>query len=224
MVAERILSFLQLLHFESRLPKGFAVMNPYQDEYTFGLCQQFYTQYYSDHQPRKLLLGINPGRFGSGVTGISFTDPVKLETICHIPNRFDKRAELSADFVYKVIEAFGGPTLFYQHFLISALSPLGFLKDGKNINYYDDGRLQKIATPFIIQSVSQMMEIGIRKHNVYCIGEGKNFAFFSALNKKHQWFEEIISLPHPRFIMQYKRKSIHTYIDRYLKLLSEEVC
>jgi hypothetical protein len=221
MVAGRILSFLQSIRFESRLPKGFEVMNPYQDEYTFGLCQQFYTQYYADHLPRKLMVGINPGRFGSGVTGVSFTDPVKLETICHIPNRLDKKAELSADFIYQMIAAFGGPESFYQQFFISALSPLGFLKDGKNINYYDDPRLQKVATPFIVKSITQMIKIGVDQQKVYCIGEGKNFHFLTHLNQKYRWFEDIIALPHPRFIMQYKRKSVGKYIDLYLKLLVE---
>ena len=60
------------------MPKGVVMMNPFQDAYALSLCQKFYTQYYSDTEKRHIILGINPGRLGGGVTGIPFTDPVKL--------------------------------------------------------------------------------------------------------------------------------------------------
>ena len=43
-----------------------------------------------------LILAINPGRLGAGVTNIAFTDPVHLERDCGIANDFPKREELSA--------------------------------------------------------------------------------------------------------------------------------
>ncbi len=39
---------------------------------------------------RYLILGINPGRFGGGITGIPFTDPIRLQNICGIENDFQK--------------------------------------------------------------------------------------------------------------------------------------
>ena len=195
-------------------------MNPYLDDYAFSLCENFYRRFYNDNQPRALLLGINPGRFGSGTTGISFTDPVKLEDVCMIKNSFPKKAELSADFIYHMISAFGGPEKFYQHYFISAVSPLGFTKDGKNINYYDDKKLEKAITPFIIESINNIMSIGMSREKCFCIGEGKNFKFLQKLNEEHHWFKEVIPLAHPRFIMQYKRKRIDMYIQYYLENLS----
>ncbi|MFI5224347.1 MAG: DUF4918 domain-containing protein, partial [Nitrospirales bacterium] len=66
-----------------------------------------------------LILGINPGRLGAGLTGIPFTDPLKLQNICGIENTLPKKAELSADFIYTMISAFGGPEAFYKKFYFS---------------------------------------------------------------------------------------------------------
>lgn len=217
--SDKTLHFLRDLHIDNKIPKGIDVMNPYQDEYTLELCRKFFTKYYNDQQPRTLLVGINPGRFGSGMTGVSFTDPIKLETICGIPNTFPKKPELSADFIYAMIKAYGGPDTFYKKYFISAVSPLGFTKDGKNINYYDDPKLQAAITPFVIKSINQLLAMGINKEVCYCIGEGKNVNYLNKLNAEHNWFNEIVPLAHPRFIMQYKRKHVDTYVKDYLMKL-----
>ena len=96
--ADRILSFYQSLTITAKLPKGVEVLNPYANADTFKYCSAFYHKYYEDNEPRTLILGINPGRYGAGLTGIPFTDPVKLEMICGIKNNLTKKAELSADF------------------------------------------------------------------------------------------------------------------------------
>jgi Domain of unknown function (DUF4918) len=214
------LSFYSSLDFNVKLPKGIEVMNPYHDEYTLQLCKKFYHQYYSDKNERFLILGINPGRFGSGTTGISFTDPIKLETECGIANTLPKKAELSADFIYKMIHAYGGVERFYKYYFISAVSPLGFTKEGKNINYYDDVNLQKNCTPFVISAMETILSMPISRATCFCLGEGKNYEYLKKLNQQQQWFNEIVPLAHPRFIMQYKRKSLSTYISDYIKKLS----
>lgn len=218
MVSDKILSFYKNLRV-SGIPEGVEVMNPYRDDYTFGLCRKFYQKYYHDQNSRTLLLGINPGRFGSGMTGISFTDPAKLEKICGIENTFPKKAELSADFIYKMIEAFGGPEIFYRQFFISAASPLGFTANGKNINYYDDKKLEAAVKPFIIESIHHLLSAGFSKKKCFIIGEGKNFDFLKKQNAEQKWFDEMIPLPHPRFIMQYRRRQIDKYIDLYVEAL-----
>jgi hypothetical protein len=217
--SDKALQFLGSLHIDNKIPKEIEVMNPYRDDYTFDLCKKFYSKYYNDDLPRTLLVGINPGRFGSGMTGVSFTDPIKLETICGIPETFLKKPELSADFIYAMIKAYGGPDRFYKKYFISAISPLGFTKDGKNINYYDDAKLQAAITPFVIKSIDQLLAMGINKEVCYCIGEGKNHQFLTKLNEQNKWFKEIIPLAHPRFIMQYKRKHLEEYVKDYLKKL-----
>lgn len=183
------------------------------------LCSLFYNKFYNDDQERTLIFGINPGRFGGGITGIPFTDPLKLEKYCGIANDLKKKTELSADFIYRMIGAYGGPELFYGKFYITALSPLGFTQHEKNLNYYDIRELQETVEPFMIQSIKAQLKFGVNKEVCYCLGEGKNFKYLSSLNQKHQFFEEIIPLAHPRFIMQYRRKSLDSFVENYLKLL-----
>lgn len=220
MLADSILSFFKELRITVKLPKHVEVLYPYDNPATFDLCDQFYRKYYSDNGQRTLLLGINPGRFGSGTTGVSFTDPIKLEKYCNIKNDLPKKAELSADFIYAMIEAFGGPEKFYSQFYISSVSPLGFVMNGKNINYYDIPRLEKVITPFMIESINKMMGMRMRSEKCFCIGGDKNLKSLSRLNDQHKWFKEIIPLPHPRFIMQYRRKKMNEYIDFWIEALT----
>ena len=118
-VSQKILPFLKHLEIKAQLPDGVQVLNPYRDKYTFQLCKQFYSKYYDDTAERFLIIGINPGRFGGGLTGIPFTDPKKLEVNCTIPNSLTKKSELSADFIYQVIDGFGGPEKFFARFYFS---------------------------------------------------------------------------------------------------------
>ncbi len=219
MISNNILEFYEQLKIKGALPKGIGVMNPYLDEYTFGLCEKFYKKYYNDNNQRTLMLGINPGRFGSGLTGISFTDPIKLEKVCGIENTLLKKPELSADFIYKMIDAFGGPEKFYARYFISAVSPLGFTQKDKNINYYDDKKLEKAIAPFAIDSINKIVAMGINNDKCFCIGEGGNFKFLKKLNEEHKWFKKVVPLAHPRFVMQYRRKRVREYVEGYLKAL-----
>jgi hypothetical protein len=206
MLSDSILTFLKELKITAKLPKGIGVLSPYDNAKTFELCRQFYRKYYNDNNRRTLLLGINPGRFGSGTTGISFTDPIKLEKYCGIKNDLVKKPELSADFIYAMSHEFGGLESFYNKYFISSVSPLGFVQNGKNINYYDVPKLEKAITPFMIQSIDQLIAMGMASEKVFCIGGDKNLKALTRLNENHQWFKEIVPLPHPRFIMQYRGK------------------
>lgn len=219
-LSDKILQFYRSLEIPGNLPAAVQVMNPYSDGEAMELCRRFYQKYYSDKRPRTGIFGINPGRFGGGVTGIPFTDPIRLEKDCGIDNDLDKKPELSATFIYEMIHAYGGPANFYEDFFIGAVSPLGFTFEGKNLNYYDDRKLQELLQPFIIRNLQKQIEIGLSTSVCICLGEGKNFKYFSKLNDKHHFFEEIIPLAHPRFIMQYRRKRLPEFIERYLGVLS----
>jgi hypothetical protein len=115
-----------------------------------------------------------------------------------------------------MIQQYGGVTSFYKNFFIGSVCPLGFIKNGKNINYYDDKELEKTVEPFIIKSLEHLLQLGFKKDRCFCIGGEKNFRYLSTLNEQYGWFEKIIPLPHPRFIMQYRRKQLQTYINHYL--------
>lgn len=69
---KRILSYIKQLEppIDIELPnKNTQWLYPYNNPDTQRCIQEFYTKYYSDTNQRILLLGINPGRFGSGTTG-----------------------------------------------------------------------------------------------------------------------------------------------------------
>lgn len=221
LISGRILDFMQNLQMDFPLPEGVSIMNPYADKHAFGYAKQFYEKYYHDEHPRTYLIGINPGRLGGGITGIPFTDPQKLENFCGIKNDWDKRTELSADFIYRVINAFGGVEKFYGKFFFTAVSPLGFMRDGKNMNYYDDRQLIKNAEPFIIDCFYQQLKLIPANSKAFCLGEGTNFKYLLALNSRHHFFESVIPLPHPRWVMQYRRKKMEEYVERYCRELGE---
>jgi len=178
---------------------------------------RFYEKFYNDTNKRRLIIGINPGRFGGGVTGIPFTDPIRLAIDCGISNPFQLRQELSSVFVYQMIQAFGGPATFYKQFYITSYSPIGFTKSGKNLNYYDDKPLAETIEPFAAECLEEQLSWHAHRDIAYCLGDGKNFQFVSKLNAKHGFFKRVVPLSHPRFIMQYKLKQKEDYIGKYLR-------
>jgi hypothetical protein len=136
-----------------------------------------------------------------------------------IGNSFKLRQELSSVFMYSMIDACGGPFAFYGQYYITSLSPLGFVKNGKNYNYYDDKKLAEVLTPYIEKNIETQIEFGADRSVVYCLGQGKNFLFLESLNKRHGWWERVVPLPHPRWIMQYKRKRVDEYVELYKETL-----
>jgi hypothetical protein len=215
-----------ILHFYKNLRPGFTpgegigIMNPYKDANARAATEQFYPRYYNDNRPRAFIFGINPGRHGAGVTGIPFTDPIRLAEKCGIENGFPKRGELSSEFVYAVIDAFGGPAAFYSRYHFTALSPLGFVRNGKNLNYYDDKTLMKASEPFMLRCIRRQLKTMPAYPICHCLGEGENYNYFSRINERYRFFEAIIPLPHPRWVMQYRRKKINAYINLYLESLN----
>lgn len=219
--ADRIISFNKNLKFEGKLPRGVQVMNPYQDKQALKISSIFYKKFYGDNNERFLILGINPGRFGAGYTGVPFTDTKRLTNDCGIEFEGNITHEPSSVFVYDVAKAMGGPKEFYKDFFIQSICPLGFTirnKKGRdvNYNYYDDKKLQKAAMPFIIESIYKTLKLGVSHDIVFCFGAGKNLKFIQNLNEEHHLFKEIIPLEHPRFIMQYKSKFKEEYINKYV--------
>jgi len=219
MLSDQLIRFYKNLS-PPAIPKGFGLLHPQPSSDVMEVIKQFFNKFYADNNSRKLILGINPGRFGAGITGINFTAPRQLKDECGIDHSWGNSSELSAEFIYEMINAYGGSQKFYGDFFIGAVSPLGYIKDGKNINYYDDKRLQKTVTPFIVETIQQQLNMGLSSDTCFCIGGEKNYKFLTELNEKHKFFRNILPLAHPRFIMQYRRKNKEGYVNEYLKILS----
>lgn len=219
--ADNILNFHWQLQSDWNLPDGVELLYPFDNPDTRTTMEVFFRKYFSDQGKRTLIFGINPGRFGAGITGTPFTDPKILEEVCGISNPFPKKNELSAIYVYAFIDAYGGPEAFYNQFYITSLCPLGFVKAGKNYNYYDSKALTQAVESHIIHNIKSNLGFGCNQKVAFCLGQGKNFAYFKQLNQQHNFFEQIIPFPHPRWVMQYRRKQMETFRDDLVEALKK---
>ena len=191
------------------------LINPYSSEGVKNVVIKFYNKFYNDDNQRIFVFGINPGRFGGRLTGISFTDPVALRESCNIDNRFGKRKELSSKFIYAVADEFGGTRKFFSKVFLTALYPFAIIKNGKNYNYYDDKSLTEKLKPKIIETIKSQIEFGARRDVAILLGK-KNAKYFFELNNDFHFFDRVVVLEHPRYIMQYRLKKIDYYIKKYI--------
>jgi hypothetical protein len=227
--ADKVIQFNKTLSSTGTLPDGIRIMNPFsEDKKVNGISSAFYQKYYNDHHQRHIILGINPGRFGGGITGIPFTDPKRLIEKCHIPFHGNLKHETSSAFIYEMIDVFGGAEKFYQKIYINSICPLGFTSvnsKGKevNYNYYDSRELTAAVYDFITANIQKQISFGINTDTAFCFGTGKNEKFLNELNEEKKYFTNIIALEHPRFIMQYKSKLKQTYIDKYIAAFNSVV-
>jgi len=163
--AQKVLTYhLETLQPNWKLPKGVDLLYPFEGEATQACMTTFYEKYFSDNRDRIFVAGINPGRFGAGVTGVPFTGPKMLRKQCGIEH----------DFTGKAIR------------------------------------------PRIIENFDTQLAFGSRREFLLCLGEGKNYKFLKALNDERGWFGEVIPLSHPRYVMQYKRKSLDVYLADFV--------
>jgi len=218
-MTDEILLYYRSISKRWKLPKDVSLLYPFDNKDTISVMEQFYRKYYKSDNPRRLILGINPGRLGAGVTGIPFTDPKILQEKLKIKNTFHKRNELSSIYVYDLIDAYGGPAKFFRKFFISSVCPLGFTKNGINYNYYDDKELYAAVERYIIKYMKSHLKLNIETDVAYCWGKGKNYKFLKKLNDQHKWFEKVIPQPHPRWVMQYKLKTKDVFMGQVLEEL-----
>ncbi|MBL7951142.1 MAG: DUF4918 family protein [Flavobacteriales bacterium] len=230
MLADRLLRHVLSFSLEgTELPRSVGVLDPFNGEnadQVRRIVTLFHHRYFSDDRPRILMLGINPGRLGAGSTGLPFTDTKRCESDLLIPVTGLRTHEPSSDFFYRMVRAAGGAERFYGQVYVHAICPLGFVKQGGagqdiNLNYYDDPALEKAVTPFVEHWLRTLVACGMRTDVAFCIGTGKNAAYFSKLNARLQLFDRIVALEHPRFVMQYKAKHLDLYVDKYLSALSD---
>lgn len=223
--ADKVIEFNKSLNFKCSLPERIDIMNPFQEsEIVIENMTKFYRKFYNDNKPRKFLIGINPGRFGAGVTGVPFTDTKRLQTICDIPMDSKSSHEPSAVFVYKMIEQFGGVAQFYNQIYINSVFPLAIIRRNEkenwvNCNYYDDKMLFQLLEPYMIAYLKQQISFGIDTNRVFVLGK-KNMQFLNKINERAHFFNEIVYLEHPRYIQQYKSKEMDRYIEQYITILS----
>ncbi|MDR0929985.1 MAG: SMUG2 DNA glycosylase family protein [Oscillospiraceae bacterium] len=169
----------------------------------------FYSQYYNDDHPRRLILGSSPAHRGSAQSGIPFVDDSPRP---------------SATFLNEVIAACGGSDAFYGKYLMDFLCPVALVRTNErgrevNANYYESKALQAALTPLMLAHLRGLMGLGIDRSVCFCIGSGENFRFLAHLNAAEGFFECVVPLEHPRFIMQYHANQRDIYFEKYVQAL-----
>lgn len=220
-LAKKICQFNSDLDLRVSLPEGIRVMNPFRENPgILSMTQVFYEKYYSDNHPRRLILGINPGRLGAGATGIPFTDTKRLCEICNIELTYVTTHEPSSVFVYDLIARYGGAEKFYGQFLITSLCPLGFLRRSRkgnwvNCNYYELEELFEAVRPFILSTLRKQISFGVDTRTCFVLGK-KNARYLQRINEEERFFGQLVIFDHPRYIEQYRSKLKDKYIAEYL--------
>lgn len=131
----------------------------------------------------------------------------------------------SSNFLYDVMEQYGGCEKFYKDFFMSFVCPLGIVNVNSkgnevNSNYYENKKLENVLYNFIVDSLKKQISFEIDTSICYCIGSGENFKFLTKINEQYKFFDRIIALEHPRFIMQYNSKDRNKYLDKYINALN----
>ena len=227
---EKIIKFNKTLeNFSVELPDGFEIINPFngkQSESVWKVVETFYSKFYNDTNKRHIILGSSPARCGSAVIGIPFEDAKHLEQETGICIDHFKINKSSSNFLFEVIERYGGFSEFYKNFYMNFVCPLGITRINEkgrkvNCNYYENRELQNALEPFILNSLQTQLNFELEKSTCICIGSGENYSFLEKLNNKYNLFKKIISLEHPRYIMQYNSNRKDEYIDKYLLALND---
>lgn len=208
---------------------GYKLINPFNSDLkhqTAQVIQSFYHKFYDDTKKRRMILGSSPARRGSAITGVPFEDAAHLQnqTGIYIDNFYVNKS--SSNFLYDVIEMYGGTEKFYNDFYMNFVCPLGIAKvnsNGRevNCNYYENKNLLMSLYDFIVETLTMQVEFNIDRSVCYCIGTGENYKFLNEINEKFNFFDKIVPLEHPRFIMQYNSRNKNYYLEKYLEALKE---
>ena len=217
---KKLAAFLSTVRIPVQLPNEIVAMDTLQRPSVQRVVGEFCERYYTGSHLRKAVWGINPGRFGAGMTGLSFTDPHMLAEL-GIQSDIVGRRELSAEFIENVIDECGGASKFYQHAFLGAVCPVGLMLNDKNINFYDDAKLEHDIAPFNQHCMSTITSFGLRTDKCVVLGTGKFKQVFERRYRTGTGYQEVTYLEHPRFVMQYRRKRMKEYIDRYVNALAE---
>lgn len=227
---EKIIEFdKELSKVSFDLPSGFKLINPFNGdnkERINDIVCRFYNKFYNDNKKRRLIIGSSPARRGTAVTGIPYEDAAHLQNITgiHIDDFYVNKA--SSNFLYDVIEEYGGCEKFYSNFYMNFVCPIGIVRVNSkgnelNCNYYESKKVCELLYSFMLESLQKQIEFGLDTSVVYCIGSGANYKFLSELNEKYRLFDEIVPLEHPRFIMQYDSRNKEVYMKKYLDALNK---
>ena len=229
--AKKILRFNETISKERfEMPDGYSTINPFSGKngaVIRKLTTKFYHKFYEDNYTRHIILGSTPSRFSSAITGIPFEDYKYLQQEMGISLEGVRINRSSSDFLMDVIDAYGGREKFYRDFYMNFVCPVGIVKVSSkgsetNCNYYENKKIENAMYSFIIRTIKSQLTFGIDTTVCFCIGSGGNYKFLSEVNRVYKFFNMIIPLEHPRFIMQYNAKRKDEFLEKYVQLLCKD--
>lgn len=224
-IAQKILAFNDALKSASiNLPEKYRLINPFagaNQQQIAQIIHRFYHRYYHDDKRRFMILGSSPARRGTALTGVPFEDVNHLQKDTGISIDAFGANKRSSSFLYEVMEEYGGRQNFYKQFYMSFVCPLGIEKinlkgNWINCNYYENAVLKKCLYLFIVDSLRRQIDFNIDTSVCFCIGSGENFKFLSNINNEYHFFDTIVPLEHPRFIMQYNADRKEEFIQKHV--------
>ena len=87
---------------------------------------------------------------------------------------------------------------------------------------YDDTATFSVLRPFIVRHLEeQRCNLGAATSVAICIGTGQNQRALQELNNFYRLFDTLLCVEHPRFIVQYRRATMHAYLDKYRDTLEK---
>ena len=231
--AQKILEFYDSLKNAGiNLPEKYRLINSLTGANQRQIAQitqithRFYHRYYHDNKRRFMILGSSPAQRGTALTGVPFEDVNHLQEDTGIFINAFGANKRSSSFLYEVMEKYGGRQKFYKQFYMSFVCPLGIEKinlkgNWVNCNYYENAVLKKCLYPFIVDSLRRQIDFNIDTTVCFCIGSGENFKFLTNINNKHHFFDTIVPLEHPRFIMQYNADRKEEFMQKYVNIFRQ---
>lgn len=177
---------------------------------------QFHERYIKNSKPKIVLCGINPGRFGAGLTGIPFIDFNSLGKM--LPFVESITSEKSAGFFFSVIQEFG-IVEFYKNFHVTNLSWYGFCKcnKGSNVNYYDlRTDIQRYLIDIFVREIEYINPEVIIPLSTQVYHE------LRALKESGEIKAEIgPRLNHPSWITTYRSRELSHWRNQYISVLKK---
>lgn len=196
---DQIIEFYSNFRTTDVFSPGVQLHNPFDAPNRRSAIEQFCRSFYDDTSPRVHLLGINPSRLTNSSTGVNYTDGFALQEYCGIPNDFSKSRELTSSFFYRVVESFGGAATFYNRVFAWAAMPVAITNGETYANYYDVD--DEIVKEIVVDNLNWMLKLpSVGK--LVILGSGENKKYLESLPGFPFGYNDVICLPHPRWIMQ----------------------
>ena len=76
---------------------------------------------------------------------------------------------------------------------------------------------------WMAETMAVQIAAGCDRRVAFSMGQGTNFKQLQAFNERHGFFERVEPLPHPRWVMQYRRKRLDEFIGLYVETLQGAV-